>query len=250
MGNVVLLAFLSAFNPTLLAVIAVMLLLPNPRRLMLGYWLGAMLTSITIGLLIVFSLHSSGAVSTTKKTLSPLADTVLGGLALVLALTLASGRDKRLAARRAKRNQDKKPPRWRRALQRGTAKTTFVIGAALTLPGASYLVGLNRLSKLHRRNGGGGGRLQPGDADLARRSPGRVCCRAGLDPQRDRPRQGLGRYARPAVRHPGPCRYRRSARSQGDHRPAAVIPASAVQVLTTATEEQEQSDRRSSARTA
>jgi Sap, sulfolipid-1-addressing protein len=148
MGNVVLLAFLSAFNPTLIAVTAVMLLLPSPGRLMLGYWLGAIITSVSLGLLIVFSLEGARTVSTTKKTLSPLADIVLGGLALVLALTLANGRDKRLAARRAKRKQAKKPPKWQRALRNGTARTTFVIGAVLTLPGASYLAGLDRLSKL------------------------------------------------------------------------------------------------------
>ena len=71
-----------------------MLLLPNPKRLMLGYYCGAMLTSITLGLLIVFSLKKSGVVSTTQHTLSPLADIVLGGLALILAAVLASGRDR------------------------------------------------------------------------------------------------------------------------------------------------------------
>lgn len=55
-----------------------MLLLPNPLRLMLGYWLGAMLTSIALGILIVFALEGSTAVTTTKNTLSPVADIVLG----------------------------------------------------------------------------------------------------------------------------------------------------------------------------
>ena len=40
MGNVIFLSFLSVLNPTLIAVTTVMLLLPNPGRLMLGYWLG------------------------------------------------------------------------------------------------------------------------------------------------------------------------------------------------------------------
>jgi hypothetical protein len=149
MGNVIFLAFLSVLNPTLIAVTTVMLLLPSPGRLMLGYWLGAMITSITLGLLVVLSLEGSSTVSTTKKTLSPFADIVLGALTLVLALMLARGRDKRLAERRAKRNQGKKPSRWQDALRKGTARTTFVIGALLTLPGASYLAGLDRLSKLH-----------------------------------------------------------------------------------------------------
>ena len=148
MGEVILLSFTSAFNPTLIAVTTLMLLLPNPKRLMLGYWLGAMVMSITIGLLIVFSLEKSGIVSTTKHTLSPLADIVLGGLTLIIAAVLASGRDERYRERRAKKKEGKPPPRWQRELRRGTARTTFVIGALLTLPGASYLAGLDRLSKL------------------------------------------------------------------------------------------------------
>jgi hypothetical protein len=149
MGQVILLSFTSAFNPTLIAVTTLMLLLPNPKRLMLGYYCGAMLTSITLGLLIVFSLKRSGVVSTTQHTLSPLADIVIGGLILILAAVLATGRDAGYRARRAKKKEGKPPPRWQRELSRGSPRTTFVIGALLTLPGASYLAGLDRLSKLH-----------------------------------------------------------------------------------------------------
>jgi hypothetical protein len=55
----VLLSLTAALNPTLLTATTVMLLLPSPTALMLGYWLGAMLTSITLGLVIVFSLQGS-----------------------------------------------------------------------------------------------------------------------------------------------------------------------------------------------
>ncbi len=148
MGEVILLSVTSAFNPTLIAVTTLMLLLPDPKRLMIGYWLGAMLTSITLGLLIVFSLKNSGVASTTKHTLSPLADIVIGGLTLIIAAVLASGRDRSYRERRAKKKEGKPPPRWQRELRRGTPRTTFVIGALLTLPGASYLAGLDRLTKL------------------------------------------------------------------------------------------------------
>ena len=46
---------------------------------MLGYLLGAMLVSVTLGLLIVFALQDSSVVGTTQHTLSPVADLVLGG---------------------------------------------------------------------------------------------------------------------------------------------------------------------------
>jgi hypothetical protein len=149
MDQVVLFAFTSALNPTLVTATTVMLLLPNPSRLMLGYWFGAMLTSITLGLVIVFALQNSSAVSTTQHTLSPIADIALGGLALGIALVLGTGRDGRFTERRAKAKAGKEPPRWQRTMRRGTPRTTFVVGSVLTLPGASYLIGLDKLGKLH-----------------------------------------------------------------------------------------------------
>ena len=125
-----------------------MMLLPNPKRLMLGYLLGALMTSITLGLVIVFSLESSDAVATTENTLSPAATIALGGLALAAAVVLGTGRHRAVVQRRQARRRDKGPPRWEQALGRGSARTTFVVGALLTLPGASYLAGLSRIDKL------------------------------------------------------------------------------------------------------
>ena len=82
----------AAFNPTLLTATTVMLLLPSPKRLLLGYLLGAYITSISLGLVIVFALKDSSAVDTTKDTLSPAADIVLGLILLVIAFVLHSGR--------------------------------------------------------------------------------------------------------------------------------------------------------------
>lgn len=149
MGEVVLLSFTAALNPTLLAATTVMLLLPNPKLLMLGYLVGALITSITLGLVIVFALKDSSVANQTRHTLSPAADIALGALALMVALLLARGTDRRVAARHARRREGKRPPKWQRTLSSGTARTTFVVGALLTLPGASYLAGLDRLSKLH-----------------------------------------------------------------------------------------------------
>jgi hypothetical protein len=116
---------------------------------MLGYLLGALMTSITLGLVIVFSVENSDAVRTTENALSPAATMALGGVALAAALVLGTGRHQAAAERRRARKQDKGPPRWQQALGRGSARTTFVIGALLTLPGASYLAGLSRIDKLN-----------------------------------------------------------------------------------------------------
>jgi hypothetical protein len=148
--DIFLLALSAALNPTLLAATTVMLLLPKPRSLMLGYLLGAMMTSVSLGLAIVFSLEDSGAVKATQNTFSPAADIVLGAIFLIVARALSAERDAILRERRQRRRAakgEKGPPRWQRALSRGTPRTTFVIGALLTLPGASYLVALTRLAK-------------------------------------------------------------------------------------------------------
>lgn len=149
MGDVFFLAFLAALYPTLLAATTVMLMLPHPKRLLLGYLLGAAMTSVTVGLVIVFTLRHSGLVQTTKTTLGPGADIALGCLALAIALVLHSGRDQKLIERRRERKATKGPqgpPRWQQALGRGSARTTFVVGALLTLPGATYITALYRIS--------------------------------------------------------------------------------------------------------
>jgi hypothetical protein len=150
-GDVFFLAFLAALYPTLLAATTVMLLLPHPKRLLLGYLLGAAMTSVTVGLVIVFALRHSGLTKTTQTTLGPGADIALGCLALAIAFVLRSGRAQRLVERRRERKaakgKDKAgPPRWQQALGRGSARTTFVVGALLTLPGATYITALYRIA--------------------------------------------------------------------------------------------------------
>src|SRR6478735_2911832 len=142
--SIFLLSLLAMFTPTLLAAVTVMMLLPNPKRLMLGYLLGAYTTSITLGLLIVFSLHGSASVSTAKHTLGPVEDIVVGLVALLVAFVLGTGKTARLEARRRRRKQAKEEAgeakeSWpERMLGRGSARVTFAVGVVLTLPGVSY----------------------------------------------------------------------------------------------------------------
>jgi Sap-like sulfolipid-1-addressing protein len=150
-GTIVLLSLTSALNPTLIAGTTVMLLLPHPKRLMVGYLAGAFAMSIPLGLVIVFALSGTSAIQTTQRTLSPAVDIALGAIALLLGVGVGSERAERAIdhRREAKAERDKPPPRWQRAMSKGSARTTFVIGALLTLPGASYLAGLDAMSKLN-----------------------------------------------------------------------------------------------------
>jgi hypothetical protein len=129
-----------------------MLLLDKPVRLMGGYLLGAYLTSITLGIVIVFSFSNSSASNTTENTISPAVDIALGAIALAVAFVLHTGRADRLRERRQERKSakpDKGPPRWQQQLNKGSPRATFVIGVLLTLPGASYLAGLHSIHDLH-----------------------------------------------------------------------------------------------------
>jgi hypothetical protein len=151
-GQVIVLSLTASLNPTLVAATTVMLLLERPTKLMLGYLCGALMTSITLGLIIVFALPNSSTTNTTKNTISPAVDIGLGAIALAIAFVFHTGRMDRRRQRRAARKAakpDKAPPRWQRELSKGSPRVTFAIGALLTLPGASYLAGLNSIHKLH-----------------------------------------------------------------------------------------------------
>jgi hypothetical protein len=149
MGDVYVFALTAALNPTLLAAVTLMLTLERPKRLLLGYWLGAILTTITWGLVLVFAVSGSTA-STTKHTVSPAIDITLGALILVMAFVVATGRDHRRRARMERRREkatEKPVPRWKRTLSKGSARDTFVIGILLSFPGASFIAGMDQLSK-------------------------------------------------------------------------------------------------------
>lgn len=151
MADALAFAFTAALNPTLLAATMVMLFAAEPRRLMTGYLLGAYTVSISIGMVIVFALQDAGIVGTAQHTLSPAADIVLGLLFLLVAVVIRGDRDARIRARRRERasKEAKEAPRWRRALDNGSPRTAFLVGIVLTLPGASYLVGMTRISAAH-----------------------------------------------------------------------------------------------------
>jgi hypothetical protein len=156
LAQVLVLSLTAMFNPSLLAALTVMMLLPSPKRLMLGYLLGAYLTSITLGLVIVFSLGSSAS-STAKNTISPTEDIIVGVIVLVVAVVLATGRDAGFQERRRTKKEAKLKAREEagkpteslplRLLGKGDPKVTFAVGVVLSFPGASYLTALDKIAK-------------------------------------------------------------------------------------------------------
>lgn len=153
MGKIVLFSLVAAVYPTLVAVTTVILLLPNPEKLMSGFWLGSMTTSVACGLVIVFALQGSGVAKTTRQTASPAVDLAFAGLLAFAAVALAKGADKRLRAireaRKARHSRtEKKPPKWQQKLREDNLGATFVVGVVLSFPGVWYLAALDQLIKL------------------------------------------------------------------------------------------------------
>ncbi|HSD24256.1 MAG TPA: GAP family protein [Solirubrobacterales bacterium] len=145
------LALGSAVYPTLLAVVILILTQPNPRRLLAAYLAGAMLTSLTIGLVIVGGLSSGHVLNGSGgRAINPAVDLAIGLLLLALLYALLTGRDRRLIERRerrrAKRAEASKEPWSDRVLARQSIVLTFVVGMALNLPGALYLVALKEIA--------------------------------------------------------------------------------------------------------
>jgi hypothetical protein len=157
MGNIVLLALVSAANPALLAAVTLMLFLPSPKRLLLGYLAGGLLVSLSIGFVIVFVVHDSSATSTARSTVSPSIDIVLGLILLLVAYVLQGGHDQRMKERRQQKKTakaggeeaaEKGPSKVEELLGRGSARITFALGVVLTLPSISYLAALHDLQTL------------------------------------------------------------------------------------------------------
>jgi Sap, sulfolipid-1-addressing protein len=151
MGKIFLYSLVAAANATLLAAVTVMLFLPNPKRLLLGYLLGGLLVSLTIGFVIVFAVHQSGATSTSQNSISPAMDIALGAILLVVAYVLRSERMERRRQRKKKEKEgvEKGPSKVEQVLGRGSARVTFLVGVVLTLPGVSYLAALHDLDNLN-----------------------------------------------------------------------------------------------------
>jgi len=142
-----------ALNPALLAAVFVMILLQNPKRLMLGYLAGAYAISIAASLAIVFSLHGSGAAITSGHILGPGGYIGVGMAALAIAFVLAARLEGPLqkwhARRKAAKASQAKLPWSQRMLGKGSAAVTFVVGAAMSFPGPVFLSALHHMAELN-----------------------------------------------------------------------------------------------------
>src|SRR4051794_29951061 len=81
MGHIVLLALGAAVFPALLAGVAILLSRPSPRRLLLAFYLGGLVVSVTCGLLILSRYHDGHpVVGSTPSAPDPWTSIIQGAL--------------------------------------------------------------------------------------------------------------------------------------------------------------------------
>jgi Sap, sulfolipid-1-addressing protein len=155
------LALDAALYPTLLAAVVILLSQPRRRALLTAYLAGGFTISIGLGLGIVALLEGSGALHNSRSGPSWVMDVTVGGLALLLAVALATRADARFTERRRIRHpakpvdpdEEKKEPMSQRLLARGSTPIVFLAALAVNLPGASYLVALKDIAAAHHSTG-------------------------------------------------------------------------------------------------
>jgi len=152
MGHIVLLACAAAVFPTLIACVAIMISRPAPRGLLLAFYLGGLIVSVTSGIVVLGAFNDGDAVlSSTTSAPSPGTSIGAGLVSLLLAWLMASSRGDALLdrwrSRRPRRHDQEKGPSWaERHLDRANARVAFAVGAAINLPGPFYLLALGDMA--------------------------------------------------------------------------------------------------------
>ena len=86
--DLLVLAIASMFWPTLILIVVVALRLSHPVKILAGFLAGGLLTTITVGIALVFALQGSDLESGSSSSLDPAVDITIGCLSLLAALVL------------------------------------------------------------------------------------------------------------------------------------------------------------------
>ncbi len=161
MGAILALALAAAVYPQLLAVVVVILTRANPKPLLRACYLGSLCVSVgaSIAVLTVFRSRASVA-GTSSSRIGPAAYLIVGGLALVVAILVATRRGRALLGgvrprlRLQRRDlpagsaaSEPTPSRLERALGEGSLPVAIIVGAVLGVPGPFDLVALGHLAR-------------------------------------------------------------------------------------------------------
>ncbi len=139
------LAVASMVWPALIGAVVAALASPRPATLLSVFLAAALLTTVSIGLVVVFALRGSSLFSGSRPTFGPIVDLVVGIAALLAAYLARRGRS---APEKARSKPDR--PGWtERTLARG-APLAFLAGIVLNvIPGVLPLVALKDIARLN-----------------------------------------------------------------------------------------------------
>ena len=145
MASIILLAFGASFFPTLLACVAIIISRPEPQRLLVAFYAGGLLASVSSGLAVLAVFDNGNAVlGSTRSDPHPTTSIVAGVVALLFAGLMATTRGNEILDRwrsrhRRRRSAESKPaggPSWaERRLGGASWKVALLVGAIINLPG-------------------------------------------------------------------------------------------------------------------
>jgi Sap, sulfolipid-1-addressing protein len=153
-GVDLLLAFGACFFPTLLACVAIMISRREPRWLLIAFYAGGLLTSVSTGIAVLAVFVNGEAVlGSTRSDPHPTTSIVAGLVALLFAWLMVSARGHamldrwRSRHRRHTKSKQEDRPFWaERRLGRASWKIAFLVGAVINLPGPFYLLALGKIA--------------------------------------------------------------------------------------------------------
>jgi uncharacterized protein YjeT (DUF2065 family) len=152
-GSVVLLALGASIFPLLLACVAIMISRPEPRRLLIAFYAGGLITSMAVGIavLVIFK-NGDSVLGSTRSAPAPGVSIVVGVISLLLAWLMTSTRGQTMLdrwgrAHRRKQKPDAGPSWAERRLGGASWRVALLIGAVINLPGPFYLLALGKIAK-------------------------------------------------------------------------------------------------------
>jgi hypothetical protein len=147
MGELLLLAIASAFWPLLLAVVIVSLRAAHPIRLLVSFLAGGLLTTMIVGLVVIYAMQGSSLTGRSQSTFDPWFEVTAGALALLAAAVLWR-RYGALPEEPAEKPVDEAPGRLERMLDRG-APLAFAAGIVFNIvPGVFPFVALKVIAEM------------------------------------------------------------------------------------------------------
>lgn len=145
------LAIASMFWPTLIVIVVLALRVSHPVKILIWFLAGGLLTTVAVGIAVVFALQGASFMSGSTSTVDPVIYLTVGLLSLLAAFALLRTTGK--AAATSPRQSDapsksNKPPLTERAVAHG-APVAFVAGVVLNIvPGTFPIVALKDIAQV------------------------------------------------------------------------------------------------------